>query len=367
MQTSMQQDFAPNIDDLNVTETMRQCVSCAVIIVSKNKISLLTPEASDLLGVATDKILGKKMDALPDALRTIFEKALSSGQRAMDQITLQHPSRGEINLQVKASPVPNGEETPATAVAVLSDLGCAKKLSEKIARIDKLASIGTLSASMAHEIKNALVAIRTFTDLLLSRNPDDELADIVGREMKRINSIVSQMLTFSGPAKPVLTPISLHDLLNHSLKLVEHKLGEKNITIDRSFAAAPDVIRGDDYQLKQAFLNLFLNALEAMAANGNLIITTELSDAEPELMEALREKEPAKLRVIIRDSGPGILPEDVARVFEPFFTTKPKGTGLGLSITRRIINEHRASISVESAPGQGAAFSIVFPIFRKGY
>ncbi len=193
------------------------------------------------------------------------------------------------------------------------------------------------------------------------------MADIVGREMKRIDSIVSQMLTFSGPAKPVLTPIRLHDLLDHSLKLVEHQLGKKNIKIDKSFAAASDVIRGDDYQLKQAFLNLFLNALEAMPANGNLTITTELIDAEPELVEALREKDPAKLRVTIRDSGAGIQPENLARVFEPFFTTKPKGTGLGLPITRRIINEHRASIFVESAPSQGATFSIVFPVFRNGY
>ncbi len=149
----MQQDFARNIEDLNVTETLRQCVSCAVIIVAKNKVSLLTPEAADLLGIPSEKILGKKIEALPEALRSIIEKAFSTGQPVVDQIHLQHLSRGEMSLQVKASPVLNGDEKIATVATVLTDLSCAQQLGEKISRIDKLASIGTLSASMAHEIK----------------------------------------------------------------------------------------------------------------------------------------------------------------------------------------------------------------------
>ena len=367
VQTCMQKICAYNIDELNVVEALRQCASCAVIIVAKNKISLLTSEAAELIGITSEKALGKKIEVLPDAFQKIFEQVFSIGQPVVAHLNLQHPTRGEINVQINASPVQNDGEKISSVVAVLSDFSSVQKLGEKMERIDKLASIGTLSASMAHEIKNALVAIRTFTDLLISRNPEDELAEIVGREMKRIDSIVSQMLTFSGPAKPVLMPIHVHDLLNHSLKLVEHQLGQKNIKLQRAFGATPDIVKGDDYQLKQAFLNLLLNALEAMPANGNLTITTEMTDAEPEIVEALREKDPAKLRVTIQDSGSGIKPENLAKIFEPFFTTKPKGTGLGLSITRRIVNEHRASISVESQPDQGAAFSIVFPIFRKGY
>lgn len=361
----MQKIFAQNMDELSVTDTLRQCAACAVIAFEKNKIILVTPDAADLAGVKSEKALGEKIEILPEALRKVLEQTLSSGLPVALQIKLQHATRGELNIQVNASPIQNGEKISGV-VAVLSDFSCVEKLEQKIGRIDRLASIGTLSASMAHEIKNALVAVRTFTDLLLARNQEDELAGIVGREMIRIDSIVSQMLTFSGPAKPVLTPVRLHDILNHSLKLVEHQLGQKNIKLECAFAAAPDVVKGDDYQLKQAFLNLLLNALEAMPANGNLTVATELTDAEPEIVEALREKEPAKLRVTIRDSGAGIKPENLARVFEPFFTTKPKGTGLGLPITRRIIQEHRANISVESQPNKGATFSIVFPIFRKG-
>ncbi len=103
-----------------------------------------------------------------------------------------------------------------------------------------------------------------------------------------------------------------------------------------------------------------------MPNSGSLAIATELLGAEPDLPDALREKSPGRLRVVIRDSGHGITPENLGRVFEPFFTTKPKGTGLGLPITRRIIQEHRGTISLESQPNQGATVSIIFPIFRKG-
>jgi signal transduction histidine kinase len=220
---------------------------------------------------------------------------------------------------------------------------------------------------MAHEIKNALVAVRTFVELLLNRNSQDELAGIVGREMSRINSIVSQMLTFSGPAKPTLSPLHLHDVLNHSLRLVHHQIAKKNIRLERTFAASPDLVKGDDYQLKQAFLNLLFNALEATPVDGTLVVSTQLTDARSQEAGALRETNPTHVRVTIRDSGPGIAPENLDRVFEPFFTTKTKGTGLGLPITKRIIREHRATISVASQPGNGAEFSILFPLPHNGY
>jgi signal transduction histidine kinase len=360
----MKTDFAQSIEDLNVTEALRKCVACAVVIFEREKIFLLTPDAELLLGVKSAEVLGEPLDVLPEPLRKLFQQTFVTGQPVAQQIALSKP-QGESNLQVNISPIQGKRGKISGAAAVLHDFSCAEQLEKKISQIERLASIGTLSASMAHEIKNALVAIRTFTDLLLSRNPEDELAGIVGREMIRIDSIVSQMLTFSGPAKPTLTPLHLHEVLNHSLRLVQHQLDEKSVKLDRSFAATCDLVKADDYQLKQAFLNLFFNALESMPANGSLIIATDVINAEPDLPDALREKSPGRLRVMIRDNGGGIAPENLARVFEPFFTTKPKGTGLGLPITRRIINEHRGTISVESQLQQGSTFNIVFPIFSK--
>lgn len=363
----MAKDSTQNLeDDLNVSDTLRKCVSCAVIVIEGKTISQFTPDAASLTGVSAEEALHGKIEILPKALQKILQETISTGQPASCQMRLRPAGLREVSLQVATTPV-RAASGVTGAVAVLTDFSCAEKLEENLSRVDRLASIGTLSASMAHEIKNALVAVKTFIDLLLGRHPEDELAGVVGREMARIDSIVSQMLTFSGPAKPVLSPIRLHDVLNHSLKLIEHQLGQKNIILERSFAAASDLVRGDDYQLKQAFLNLLFNALEATPTNGKLIVATELIDADPELAAALRETDAKQMCVSIGDSGVGISPENLGRVFEPFFTTKPKGTGLGLPITRRIIHEHRGTISVKSVPGRGSTFSIVFPIPRRGY
>jgi signal transduction histidine kinase len=361
----MQNNFAENLDDLNVTDALCKCTACATVVVEREKIFLITPDAASLLGLNAAELSGEHFSALPECLRQLFEQTLSTGQPVSEKIPSSGIS-GQAGIQASLSPIFGKRGKISGAVANLHDLSCIENLAKRVSQIDRLASIGTLSASMAHEIKNALVAIRTFTDLLLSRNQEDELAGIVGREMTRIDSIVSQMLMFSGPAKPTLAPLHLHDVLNHSLRLVQHQFDEKGVKLDRSFAAASDLVKADDYQMKQAFLNLFFNALDAIPANGNLVVGTELIATDPELPDVLREQSPSRLRVTIRDSGIGIAPENLGRVFEPFFTTKPKGTGLGLPITRRIIQEHRGTISVESQLNQGSTFSVVFPIFHKG-
>jgi signal transduction histidine kinase len=246
-------------------------------------------------------------------------------------------------------------------VVVVNDLTSAKRLEQTFWHVDRLANIGTLSASMAHEIKNALVAGKTFVDLLLEKHQDAELVNVVRREMGRIDAIVSRMLKFVGPAQPKFSEVSLHEVLEHSLQLVQPQLTSKLIALNRSFRAVPDRVNGDDRQLQQAFVNLFLNALEAMGPNGTLAVATELTCAG---VGPARRKDfagQAHVGITIRDTGGGIPPEKMARLFEPFFTTKPTGTGLGLPITRRIIEEHLGDISATSEPDKGTTFRILLP------
>jgi len=240
---------------------------------------------------------------------------------------------------------------------VLNDLSAARNLESSMRRLDRLASIGTLSASMAHEIKNALVAVRTFIDLLIQQNKDAELASTVGREITRIDSIVSQMLRFAGPAQPTFSILHLHEVVEHSLRLVEHQLAGKNIRLRKSLAASPDLLRGDSYQLEQVLLNLFFNAIQAMGPDDELSVSTELVlPPQPS-----PRPEDAQLRLRVQDTGLGIPPENIPRLFDPFFTTKKKGIGLGLSITRRIIQEHSGTIGVESVLNQGTTFTLFLP------
>ena len=268
-------------------------------------------------------------------------------------MTLPGKDGGSLALHVCTSILHSDKADPPRVVAVLHDLTPARELEQRMRHLDCLASIGTLSASMAHEIKNALVAVKTFLDLLIQQNKDAELAGVVSREISRVDSIVSQMLRFAGPAKPTFSTIHLHDLLEHSLRVVQPQLKAKNLRLAKSLAASPDFFRGDNYQLEQALLNLVFNAIEAMSPKGLLSIATDLVPATA--------TGPAQLRLRITDTGLGIPAENIPRLFDPFFTTKTKGTGLGLSITRRIIHEHDGSIAVESQVNTGTTFTILFP------
>jgi two-component system sensor histidine kinase HydH len=224
---------------------------------------------------------------------------------------------------------------------------------DKMQRLDRLANLGMLSAGMAHEIKNGMVAVKTFVDLLLEKNQDAELGDVVRHELERINAIVSQMLRMAAPASASFKTVRVHEVLDHSLRLLQPQVSGKLITVKKNYRAESDAVRGDDAQLQQTFMNLLLNALEAMGPNGTLAIGTEMADGE---------NGARVLQIQIQDSGVGISPENLARLFEPFFTTKKNGTGLGLAICQRIIHEHRGSIHAQSEAGKCSRFTISLPV-----
>jgi signal transduction histidine kinase len=331
------------------------CLAAGLIVLDADRrIAVCTPAAERILGVRAAALLHQPSTVLPAVLRGTFE---GDPDHRSVEIKLTTPARGEIVLQVTTAL----ERAPGGGVwrviAVLNDLTGVPAFEQTLRHLDRLASIGTLSAGMAHEIKNALVAVKTFLDLLIRNNQDGQLAEVVNREMQRINAIVSQMLRFAGPAKPTFATIHVHDVIEQSLGLVRHQLEGRKISVTRAMSAAPDAVRGDCYQLEQVFLNLFFNALDAMGPAGRLTVSTEVLTAENSELVGT----PA-LRVRVQDTGVGIPPENVGRLFEPFFTTKSNGTGLGLPITRRIIQEHRGVITVASEPGQGATFDILLPL-----
>lgn len=338
----------------NLANVLRESIVCAVVVVDSHKrLVSLAGEAEEILGIRQKRNGQYSINDLPAPLQTVASKAMASGQAIFDRtIKLSIPRKGVHNLEVSAVPVRPGAKESGVAL-VIRDLTSPKALEHDLRRLDRLASIGTLAAGMAHEIKNALVAGKTFVTSLLEQHQEDELVAIVRRELDRIDSIVSQMLKFASSPRPEFSAIHLHEILDFSLRLVDPHFKGKSIVLKRAFQAAADVVEGDDYQLQQAFVNLFLNSLEAMSPHGTLTVGTGASNAR-------------NLEVTVSDTGIGIPPEIIDRLFEPFFTTKPNGTGLGLPITRRIIYEHGGTIRVESQPNKGATFTIMLPIASHG-
>jgi signal transduction histidine kinase len=347
---------AMGYEGLNFENILRECLACGLFTIIQGKISLITPEATQLFGFS--KSATRALKDLPAPLRALITEAQAGATISNHIIIFRTQSAEEISLSVTAASLGNKNND---TVVVLRNVSSVKKLEQKLQRLDRLASVGTLSASMAHEIKNALVPLRTFIDLLLEQNQDSELAGTVRREIARMDSIVSHLLKFAAPAKTAFSAVRLHEILEHSLRLAQHRVASKVIVFNKEFCAQPDMLKGDDHQLQQAFVNLLLNAIEAMGAEGTLTIRTELvsDDNVPQLHEGTSA---AKLfRIQITDTGMGIAPENLQHVFSAFFTTKQNGTGLGLSVTRRIVEEHKGTIQVASQPGHGTTFTIFLP------
>ena len=348
-------------EGLSLTSALHDCLACGVLVVNHSgQITSCAPEAKRLLRLPPDPADRAPLARLPTALQNIIHQVMATRDAVTERtLTLTGDGSDKVTLHVTAVPIHTGPDF-CDVVVVLNDISAARRLEQHMSRLDRLASLGTVSASMGHEIKNALVAIKTFTDLLLAKNRDAELADVVRRETRRIDTIVSQMLKYAAPARPTLSAVRLHEVLDHSLRLVQPQIESRLISLHRSFQAAPDAVKGDDYQLEQAFVNLFLNAIEAMGPHGSLTVATDIVTPTPSHGSPSNGAAP-QLRVTIADTGAGITQENVDRLFEPFFTTKNHGTGLGLPITRRIFQEHHGDISVFSEVNKGTMFTILLP------
>jgi two-component system sensor histidine kinase HydH len=339
---------------------LRDTFDCGIALAASNDgLLTLNPEAAKMLGFAAGTG-SATVQQLPELVRQAVQELIISGSPGgFRQIELKIPGRGSVTLHL--STLRAAQKDSKGVALVLRDLTPLRNIERKVWRLDRLASVGTLSASMAHEIKNAMVAGKTFMDLLLEKHPEADLVDVVRREMGRIDSIVNRMLGFVGPARAAFARVNVHESLDHSLRLVQPQLESKTIALSRSFRATPEVVNGDDHELQQAFVNLFLNALEAMGTNGTLTVATENLGGETR-QNGFPNSSARHVRVTINDTGPGIAQRDMEHLFEPFFTTKSAGTGLGLPITQRIIREHRGDIEVASQPGQGTTFTITLPL-----
>jgi signal transduction histidine kinase len=232
-----------------------------------------------------------------------------------------------------------------------------KKSKSYIRRADRLASLGTLTAGLAHEIRNPLVAIKTFTQLLPERLEDEEFRNhflnIASGEVDRISALVTELLEFARPSEPKFELEDVNSILDGMILLVSTETKSKHISIIKEFASDLLPIIIDREQMKQVFLNILLNAIEATSENGKIYVRTR-SFPKP-------EGEPF-IQIEFTDTGCGIPTEYLEDIFTPFFTTKEKGSGLGLSISNQIIQDHKGYIDVESQVNKGTSFFVNLPL-----
>ncbi|MGV2940358.1 ATP-binding protein [Mesobacillus sp. LC4] len=212
---------------------------------------------------------------------------------------------------------------------------------------EKLAVIGQMAAAIAHEIKNPLSALKGFTQLQQEKDKgDDHYYPIMLNEIDRINAIVNDLLILGKPNTAVKTEKSLKEIIEYVLSVIDPHAQRKDVTINLDIKGST-VLVCDENQLKQVFINLIKNAMEAMPHGGTVVIKTKQADN--------------RVEVSVKDDGCGIDPDKLAKLGEPFYTTKNNGNGLGLMVTKKIIEEHNGSLAIESEPGKGTTVTIILP------
>ena len=235
-----------------------------------------------------------------------------------------------------------------------------KQSQDTLRRADRLSSLGLLTAGLAHEIRNPLVAIRTFTQLLPERYDDAEFREgfqgLALKEVDRICGLINDLLSFARPSKPNVAPENVSDVVDNIARILETQAKEKGVAIAREFGENLPKVWIDREQMKQVFMNLILNAIQAMKEGGSIGIATRSvtrNGAEPS---------GEFVQIEIRDTGIGIPEESLQHIFDPFFTSKDEGSGLGLAVSHQIVQEHGGFVTVESAVGKGTAFFVHVPV-----
>jgi len=338
----------------NILKTMES----GVIAVSvEGKVTLFNSEAERMTRLAASDVRSGPVERLPRALADLIRVTIADGiPRLQVERTLAETDGREIPVVCSTSSFTDAQGNILGAVLVFSDLTRIKELESEKRRAERLASFEAITRGIAHEIKNPLVAIKTFAQLLPMKFADKDFREnfsrVAVREIERIDGLVERLRVLAAPSKP-LHPLDLREPIEETLELLRGQLEERRISVARLYDEVVPAVLGDHAQLKQLFLNLFLNAIEAIEPGGALTIR----------LNTHGEADTSTLLVEVVDTGCGIPEALLDKVFDPFFSTKSRGTGLGLAICRGIADAHRATVRAENTLGApGTTISLTFPV-----
>jgi PAS domain S-box-containing protein len=286
-----------------------------------------------------------------DNFKAIFPPDTQSEYQLLSEVTLNTLSVEKKIFDVARTPLFDNQMQAYGTIIVFEDITEKIRLQQQLLTSEKLASIGLLSAGVAHEINTPLTGISSYVQMLQKKLTDAHYAQILQKieaQTERVNRIIKNLLNFArNPADESFHRVDLKESLEEIISLIDYRLKSLNINLEARLT--PVIIYAQRERLQQVFINIILNALDAMPSGGSLIIETSQKDTSAFIK--------------IADTGIGIKPEHLPRIFDPFFTTKGvgKGTGLGLSISFAIIKEHEGQILVDSQVGKGTCFSIIIP------
>jgi len=317
------------------------------------KIAFYNSAAERITGLNIAAAHGKDADSiLPNhfcGLKESLDRGASIYEKEME---CEFSEDKIVPVSVSASKIINEEEQFVGQLLIIRDLGEVRRLQDEIRRKENLAAIGGLAAGVAHEIRNPLSSIKGIASYFRDKSDEDssdqEMAGVMILEVDRLNRVISELLEFAKPTELKLKTSDVNSLISHSVRLIETEAAAQDIAVQLDLPQQPILAEIESDRFSQCLLNLYLNSLQAMEKGGQLTIKSALTDND-------------HIAIEIRDTGPGIMAEDLNKIFDPYFTTKPNGTGLGLAIVHKIIEAHNGSVKVRSVPGKGTTIVIVIP------
>ena len=336
-----------------------QSVGSGLIAVNPaGRVTAFNRAAESITGVPEREALGQTWEAIFGSGVDLDEAraavAVPGAQSLRYEIRLKRRDGLEVPIGVSFWSLRSGGGEAVGLIGVCQDLSSIKRMEQRVRQADRLATIGRLSANIAHEIRNPLASLSGAIEALARELPPDSgrdrLVEIVLRESDRLNHIIRDFLEYARPAPMTPHPVDLGELLEEVLLLVEHRSHPAELKVVREFGDALPA-RVDPQQLRQAIWNLCINAVQAMPEGGELRVGGRL----------LPGSNPARLQLWVSDTGHGIAEGDLPQIFEPFFSTKQEGSGIGLALVYRVVQDHDGQIEVRSQPGGGATFLLTLP------
>lgn len=350
--------------------TVIDSVGDGVIVVDRQGIiTLCNPAAEEITGYSRRQSLGvsfNKLFPLETELVEMVYKTTDTGITIVDNENIVIRSGAKIKpVSATCYPLVLGNGETIGAILTLKDITYIRELEAAVRQADRLSTIGTMAAGLAHEVKNPLGGIKGAAQLLEQElNPDSgqrDYTELIIRETERIDRIIRELLALSSPRGLELAAVNLHRVLGDIIQLHKHAVAGRSIRFTKHFdPSIPDLL-ADEELLKRLFMNLMGNAVDAMGDDGELKVTSRIVS---DYRMAQKQGHSRMVAVEISDDGPGIPAADLENIWAPFFSTKTQGTGLGLTICHKIVAEHRGMIKVESSREHGTKFTVLLPLIR---
>jgi len=344
-----------------------------VVLDAAGRVESVNSEACRILETSTESCAGTPIEKLVGdwhPLASLARRVLESGHSAIaDELSLERRLDVHLIVDAAASPLYDDrydDRELSGVVIALRDRTISNSLREVVVQREKLTSYGHIAAGIAHEVKNPLGGIRGAAELLGRWSEEDRAtrtSELIVREVDRISALVEELMVFARGDELRLAPLNLHRVLDGVIELVELESLEGDCEIERSYDPSIPEFMGDADRLRQVFLNLTRNALQAMEEKGGRLTIATRMTLDSRLTGHGGRRLPT-VQVRFSDAGAGIPPDILERLATPFFTTRKKGTGLGLAVSRHWVTKHGGTLRISSEPGQGAVVRVNLPLQR---